>query len=143
MRKIKDERLQLINLKNSRIAFLFQMIGLLAILFTTWITKGSEAAVDSPVFLLLMLTCSLLGFLQLRVSVDMEEGKKKRRKPLPYVAYVFIALATSLLMAFILYMLDRHDPFDALFIGAIFFICSLASYSVVYLLRKKHDKNDE
>ncbi|MFT9427647.1 MAG: hypothetical protein ABF586_10835 [Sporolactobacillus sp.] len=33
MKKIKDERLQLINLKNSRIAFLFQMIGLLGYSF--------------------------------------------------------------------------------------------------------------
>ncbi|MCI1881501.1 MAG: hypothetical protein LKI94_04850 [Sporolactobacillus sp.] len=143
MKKIKDERLQLITLKNIRIAFAFQTCALLAASIYTAFTKGPNAAIDSPVFLIMMLSGTLLAWLQTRVSGDIEASKPKRKKPHPYFFYVLIALGTGLLISLIFFFADRAHPWFALTGGGIFFICMLAAYTVMYYQRKRRERDEE
>jgi len=55
MNKIKDERLVLRNLKNIRIAFLFQTLGIITILCKQHFMDGKSFS-DIPLFLVFILT---------------------------------------------------------------------------------------
>ncbi|TGA95835.1 branched-chain amino acid ABC transporter substrate-binding protein [Sporolactobacillus shoreae] len=143
MKKIKDERLNLVTLKNVRIAYLFQTVGILAIVIYTQFTSGPNAGFESPLFLVLILSSSLFLFLQMRVSADIEASEKKRKKPRPYYLYVILSLAFGVLMGLIIYLTDRQNPISALISGIVFFVCFLASYSVMYYLKKKRSSDDD
>ncbi|MFT8318743.1 MAG: branched-chain amino acid ABC transporter substrate-binding protein [Sporolactobacillus sp.] len=143
MKKIKDERLILITLKNVRMAYVLQTLGILAILIYTGFASGSDAAFESPLFFVMMLSNMVLICLQLRVSIDIEATEKKHRKPLPYSAFILLSLGVGVLMGLVFFISDRQHPIGALISGAIFFICFLGSYSVMYYLRKKREKEDE
>lgn len=52
MKKIKDERLILQTLKNIRIAFLFQSLGIIGILGYIGFTEGIDQITKSPLWLL-------------------------------------------------------------------------------------------
>lgn len=76
MKKIKDERLILQTLKNVRIAFLFQSLGIISILGYIGFTEGIDQITKSSLWLLFILTSIVLSYLQLSVSIDVEEGEK-------------------------------------------------------------------
>lgn len=76
MKKIKDERLILQTLKNVRIAFLFQSLGIIGILGYIGFTEGIDQITKSSLWLLFILTSIVLSYLQLSVSIDVEEGEK-------------------------------------------------------------------
>ncbi|MET1249955.1 branched-chain amino acid ABC transporter substrate-binding protein [Sporolactobacillus sp. STCC-11] len=143
MKRITDERLILVNLKNFRIAYVCQTVGILAVLIYIAFTRGSRIAIESPFFLVLMLTNVLLIFLQMRVTADVEATEKKRKKTLPYYACVLISLAVGVLMGMISWFTDRQHPSFAWISGTIFFICFLGSFSFMYYLKKKRMDNDE
>lgn len=63
VKKIKDERLILKTLKNVRIAFLFQLLGIIGILSYIGFTEGMDQITKSPLWLLFMLTSILLAYL--------------------------------------------------------------------------------
>jgi uncharacterized membrane protein YhaH (DUF805 family) len=142
VKKITDERLILVNLKNIRIAYVCQTIGILAVLIYMAITSGSAAATESPFFLVMLLTNVLLIFLQMRVTADIE-STKKRKKPLPYYVWVLISLAIGVLMGMISWFTDRQHPSNAWISGMIFFICFLGSFSLMYYLKKKRMEDDD
>lgn len=52
MKKIKDERLQIQNLKNIRIIFLIQNLGIIGILAYDYLSKGMEQMRNNPLWLL-------------------------------------------------------------------------------------------
>lgn len=52
MKKIKDERLILQTLKNIRISFLFQSLGIIGILGYIGFTEGLDQITKSPLWLL-------------------------------------------------------------------------------------------
>lgn len=79
MKKVKDERLLIKNLKNIRIAFLVQIIGLFAALTYEVITEGPREAIGHPIFLSFLLTMIVYFSLTISISKDMYEdndGKK-------------------------------------------------------------------
>ncbi|MCU4766035.1 branched-chain amino acid ABC transporter substrate-binding protein [Bacillus toyonensis] len=144
VKKIKDERLILQTLKNIRIAFLFQYIGVVGILGYIGFTEGMDQITKSPLWLLFMLTSILLAYLQLSVSIDVEEGEKEI-KLTPYYKLVVRSLivATIIVIIYIIFSPER-PPFEALLTGSIFFICFLVSYSVSYFIKKRRlQDNDE
>ncbi|WP_353948684.1 branched-chain amino acid ABC transporter substrate-binding protein [Sporolactobacillus sp. Y61] len=142
MKRIKDERLILVTLKNIRIAFATQTLGILAILIYTAVSSGPDAAFASPLNFVMLLSNILLLVLQLNVSADVEETDKKQRKGLPFYAILLIPAGIGILMGLITFLSDRQHPVSSLIIGAVFFICFLASFSLMYYLRKKR-KNDD
>jgi cytochrome c biogenesis factor len=143
VKKITDERLILVNLKNIRIAYVCQTIGILAVLIYIALTSGSRMAIESPFFLVMMLTNILLIFLQMRVTADIEATEKKRKKALPYYAFVLISLAVGVLMGMVSWFSDRQHPYNVWISGMIFFVCFLGSFSLMYYLKKKRTDDDE
>lgn len=144
MKIIKDERLQLQNSKNIRIAFIIQTVGILAILLYDTVTQGYTAAKENPVWLVFMLSAVVLGWLNLRISVDEYDDANHPKKPAPYYQVVIIPLVVGLVVTLLaLYGPDKSRFSEALLIGAIVFICFLATFTFVYFLRKKRTEDEE
>lgn len=143
VKKINDERLILQTLKNIRIAFLFQYIGVVGILGYIGFTEGIDQITKSPLWLLFMLTSILLAYLQLSVSIDVEEGKKEI-KLTPYYKLVLRSLIVGIIITTIYIIFSPERPlFEAILTGSIFFICFLVSYSVSYFIKKRRLQDDD
>jgi len=144
VKKIKDERLILKTLKNIRIAFLFQSLGIIGILGYIGFTEGMDQITKSPLWLLFILTSIVLSYLQLSVSIDVEEGEKDI-KLTPYYKIILRSLIVGTIIAIIYIIFSPERPlFEALLTGSIFFICFLISYSVSYFIKKRRlQDNDE
>ncbi|PGM93452.1 branched-chain amino acid ABC transporter substrate-binding protein [Bacillus cereus] len=144
LKKIKDERLILQTLKNIRIAFLFQYIGIIGILGYIGFTEGMDQITKSPLWLLFILTSMLFSYLQLSVSIDVEESEKEI-KLTPYYKLVLRSLIIGIIIAIIYIIFSPERPlFEAILTGSIFFVCFLASYSISYLIKKRRlqDENE-
>lgn len=143
MKKIKDERLILQTLKNIRIAFLFQSLGIIGILGYIGFTEGMDQITKSPLWLLFMLTSILIAYLQLSVSIDVEESKKDI-KLTPYYKIVLRSLIVGIIIAIIYIIFSPERPlFEAILTGSIFFICFLTSYSASYFIKKRRLQDDD
>lgn len=143
MKKIKDERLILQTLKNIRIAFLFQSLGIIGILGYIGFTEGLDQITKSPLWLLFILTSIVLSYLQLSVSIDVEEIKKDIQLT-PYYKLVFRSLIVGSIMAIIYIIFSPERPlFEAILTGGILFICFLGSYSISYFIKKRRLQNDD
>lgn len=143
VKKIKDERLILQTLKNIRIAFLFQYIGVVGILGYIGFTEGIDQITKSPLWLLFMLTSILLAYLQLSVSIDVEEGEKEI-KLTPYYKLVLRSLIVGIIITTIYIFFSPERPlFEAILTGSVFFICFLVSYSVSYFIKKRRLQDDD
>jgi hypothetical protein len=143
VKRIKDERLILLTLKNIRIAFILQTLGILAIFIGMIITSGPVRAFDSPLFLVMIIPTTVLSWLQLRVSADIESTSQKAKRHIPYYGWVLISCAIGLIFGYAIYLTDPRHPGNAFILGLIFFICLLAVYSANYYLRKKRDKDND
>ncbi|HFK1496637.1 MULTISPECIES: branched-chain amino acid ABC transporter substrate-binding protein [Bacillus] len=143
MKKIKDERLILQTLKNIRIVFLFQYIGVVGILGYIGFTEGMDQITKTPLWLLFMLTSILLAYLQLSVSIDVEEGEKEI-KLTPYYKLVLRSLIVGIVMAIIYIIFSPERPLlEAILTGSILFICFLVSYSISYFIKKHRLQDDD
>ncbi|KEK26355.1 branched-chain amino acid ABC transporter substrate-binding protein [Bacillus gaemokensis] len=143
MKKIKDERLILQNLKNIRIAFLFQSIGMMSILGYIGFNDGFDQITKSPLWLLLMLTSILLAYLQMGISIDAEEAEKGI-KITPYYKLVLRSAIVGIILAIIYIIFSPERPlWEAILMGSILFLCFLASYSVGYFIKKKRLRDGE
>ncbi|MCW9131608.1 branched-chain amino acid ABC transporter substrate-binding protein [Bacillus paramycoides] len=143
MKKIKDERLILQTLKNIRIAFLFQSIGIIGILGYIGFTEGMDQITKSPLWLLFILTSILLSYLQLSISIDVEESEKEI-KLTPYYKLVLRSLIVGIIMAIIYIIFSPERPlFEAILTGSILFVCFLTSYSVSYLIKKRRLQDED
>ncbi|MEH0975819.1 branched-chain amino acid ABC transporter substrate-binding protein [Bacillus mobilis] len=143
MKKIKDERLILKTLKNIRIAFLFQSLGIIGILGYIGFTEGMDQITKSPLWLLFILTSIVLSYLQLSVSIDVEEGEKDI-KLTPYYKIVLRCLILGIVMAIIYIIFSPERPlFESILTGGILFICFLTSYSISYFIKKRRLQDDD
>ncbi|WP_042454800.1 hypothetical protein [Neobacillus dielmonensis] len=134
---MKDERLVLQSLKNIRIAFAFQTICIVGMLIYDGIRKGISHITDSPLWLIFMATCVLLGYLNIRISVDVQQTFNSK-KPGPYYKTLLLSLAVGVVFGGITFIGPDGTLRDALLIGGVLFICFLASFSYAYYLRRKH-----
>ncbi|AFQ18789.1 branched-chain amino acid ABC transporter substrate-binding protein [Bacillus thuringiensis] len=125
-------------------AFLFQYIGVVGILGYIGFTEGIDQITKSPLWLLFMLTSILLAYLQLSVSIDVEEGEKEI-KLTPYYKLVLRSLLIGIIITIIyLIFIPERPLFEAILTGSVFLICFLVSYSVSYFIKKRRlQDNDE
>ncbi|MEB4817768.1 branched-chain amino acid ABC transporter substrate-binding protein [Bacillus thuringiensis] len=125
-------------------AFLFQYIGVVGILGYIGPTEGIDQITKSPLWLLFMLTSILLAYLQLSVSIDVEEGEKEIKLP-PYYKLVLRSLLIGIIITIIYLIFSPERPlFEAILTGSVFLICFLVSYSVSYFIKKRRlQDNDE
>ena len=116
-------------------AFLFQYIGVVEILGYIGFTEGIDQITKSPLWLLFMLTSILLAYLQLSVSIDVEEGEKEI-KLTPYYKLVLRSLLIGIIITIIyLIFIPERPLFKAILTGSVFLICFLVSYSVSYFIK--------
>ncbi|HFK1450732.1 TPA: branched-chain amino acid ABC transporter substrate-binding protein [Bacillus pacificus] len=127
-----------------RIAFLFQSLGIIGILGYIGFTEGLDQMTKSPLWLLFILTSIVLSYLQLSISIDVEESEKDIQLT-PYYKLVFRSLIVGSVMAIIYIIFSPERPlFEAILTGSILFICFLVSYSVSYFIKKRRlQDNDE
>ncbi|WMT41958.1 hypothetical protein RE628_05835 [Paenibacillus sp. D2_2] len=140
MKKITDERLILLNLKNIRIAFIIQTIGVLGILGYDAVKKGLEGMTDNPLWLVFMITAVALGYLSMSNSVDHESEKVNPKKSLK-ISLVVISLI-SIVVGFLVSRSEGFTIINSVIIGGILLSCALVPVIYTYKLRVKRLDED-
>src|SRR5699024_156966 len=135
MKKINDERLQLQNLKNIRILFIIQTIGIIGILGYDLITKGMDGMRENPLWFVLILTGVVSAYLSMSISVDNESSKKSPNKGMT-ISLIVIAIISIAVGVFVS-LTDGYSPVNGIIIGGIIFICALVPSLYIYYLRMK------
>ncbi|MGP4076928.1 hypothetical protein [Halobacillus sp. K22] len=141
MERIKDERLQLRNLKNIRIVYIIQTFGILAILAYDLVTKGMDGMTENPLWAVFMISAVVNAYLMMNISVDHEKQKSPQKGLYISLAVVsIIAITSGVLVA----LIGTNGIGSGFLIGGIIFVCSLVPVIYIYVLRKrKIDEADE
>jgi ABC-type uncharacterized transport system permease subunit len=142
MKVITDERLIIKNLKNIRFAFAFQTLALVGILIYNGVTKGFNNITNNPIWLVLILTSIILGYLNLSISVDSYENEKQIRK-IPYYILVLCCLAVGVIFGLLTKITSNTSLSDSIIIGLVIFLCFLGTFSFGYFLINKRSKDEE
>lgn len=137
--KVKDERLLLIQLKNIRIAFVFQTISILGLIIYDWIKHGVRQ-MDNPLWLIFILTGTILGYLNMRISVDMESNKKSKNKQTTLFQRILYSLAIGLIF-FLIMTLSGSPLREAIITGIVMVVSFTIPAVVLYFLRKKNEQD--
>lgn len=138
MKKIKDERLVMQNLKNIRTAFIIQTIGIIAILVFIAITKGILEAVSNPIWVIFMITMIVLGWANFSYSVDVYDHLTDRKKRGSYYRVIGISLIVGTVFGLLAkFGPDQTSNSQALLAGSVVFACFLVTFTIGYLLVKK------
>ena len=135
MKKITDERLVLQNLKNTRLVFIIQTIGILGILGYDAATKGLDGMRENPLWLVFMITAIISGYLSMSISADHEINKVRPQKRFSTSLIVLILIST--VVGFLVSLTDGFSIINGVTIGGILFICGLIPAVYIYNLRKK------
>lgn len=142
MKKITDERLVLQNLKNIRIAYIIQTVGILGILGYDLVTKGLDGMRENPLWLVFMVATAISVYLSMSISVDHESNKMNPKKSLSISLLVLILIST--LVGFFVARTDGFTIINGVIMGGILFICGLIPIVYIYNLRsKRQDENIE
>ena len=141
MKKIIDERLVFLSLKNIRFVYMIQTIGIHGILGYDFVTKGLDEMRDNPLWLLFMITAVISAYLSMSISADHEKNTINPQKSLAisFVVLVFISTVVGFFVSFT----DGFNSIDGLIMGSIVFICGLFPIVYIYNLRKKRQDDDE
>ena len=137
MKKITDERLVLQNLKNMRVLFVFQNLGMIGILAYDFITKGMDGMTDNPLWYLFIMTSVVSAYLSMSISVDHEESSQSPKKRL--VISIGVVLIIASILAVLTSMSEGSDPVDGGMVGLVMFICGLVPVLYVYFHKKEED----
>lgn len=135
MRKITDERLQLVQLKNIRIAFIIQTIGIVLILGYDFLQNGMEGMTDNPLWFVLMVTIVVFLYLSMRISVDYESSGKSRRKS--FAISLIVLLVISIVLMVLVSITDGSNIVTGVILASILFVCGLIPIIYMYFLRKE------
>ncbi|GGJ95593.1 hypothetical protein GCM10007063_17590 [Lentibacillus kapialis] len=136
MKKITDERLKLKNLKNIRVLFLFQNIGIISILGYDLVTKGMDGMTANPLWYVFLITGVVSAYLSMSISIDHESSNKSPKKGLIILTIIgaFIAIGFGVLVFF---TGGVSTVATSILVGGIVFVCFLAPSLYIYYLRTK------
>lgn len=142
MKKITDERLVLQNLKNVRIAYIIQTIGILGVLGYDLVTNGLDGMRENPLWLVFMITTIISAYLSISISADHESNKINPQKSLSISLVVLILI--SVVVGIFVSLTDGFTIINGVIMGGILFICGLIPIVYIYSLRKKRqDEHNE
>lgn len=102
------------NVKKRTYCFSFQSLGIIGILGYIGFTEGIDQITKSPLWLVFILTSIILSYLQLSVSIDVEESEKEI-KLTPYYKIVLRSLIVGIVMAIIYIIFSPESPYLKLF----------------------------
>ncbi|MFC7319825.1 hypothetical protein [Halobacillus campisalis] len=140
MKKIKDERLILQNLKNIRIAYIIQTLGILGILGYDLVTKGLDVMTENPLWIVFMVTVVVSAFLSMNVSVDHENQEKSSKNGL--VLSLLIIIFISIVVGTLTSLSEGYSIINGVIIGGVLLICGLLPVTYVYYLRTKQQSEN-
>ncbi len=140
MKKIKDERLILQNLKNIRVAFIVQTIGIIGILVYQAITDGIMAFTKNPLWLLLLVVGVVLNYQNLMIANDIED---KKSNPGSYYRILILAVIIGVVIGLLVKFFPGDSNPNALLAGIAVSLCFLIPFSIVHFLLKRRLKNEE
>lgn len=135
MKKIKDERLQLENLKNIRIAYIVETVGVIGIPAYDLITGGMEHMAKNPVWPVLAVSSVVLQYLNMGISVDYESDHSSPKKQL--MASVIILGIVSVFIGILVSASRGFQKIYGIFTGALLLIAGLIPTIHIYRLRKE------
>lgn len=138
MKKIKDERLILQNLKNIRIAFIVQTIGIIGILVYQAISDGMMTFTKNPLWMLLLLVGIVLNYQNLMIANDMED---KKTNPGSYYWILISAIVIGIVVGLLVKFFPGDGNPNALLAGTAVFLCFLIPFSIVHFLLKRRLDN--
>lgn len=142
MKKMKDERLLLENLKNIRVAFLLQTAGIVGILIYEGANKGIGAIVQHPLWLLLLGTGIILLYLNMKGAADIEASTKNRNQ-IPYFQKIMMSLVMSVIIGLILFIAPGVSNRDGMIIGGVLFLTFVVTFTISHLLQKSRKNKGE
>ncbi|KAB7672153.1 hypothetical protein [Bacillus sp. B1-b2] len=140
MKKITDERLVLQNLKNIRIAYIVQTVGILGILGYDLVTKGLDGMRENPLWLVFIITTVISAYLSMSISADHENNKVNPQKSLSISLVVLVLIST--VVGFFVSLTDGFTITNGVIVGGILFICGLIPIVYIYNLRKKRQDDN-
>ncbi|RKQ30008.1 hypothetical protein [Oceanobacillus halophilus] len=140
MKKIKDERLILINLKNIRFAYIIQTLGIIGILGYDLVTKGLNGMRENPLWIVFMVSIVVSAYLSMNVSVDHENNEKSSKKGL-FISLVIVSLI-SVMIGILTSLSEGFTIINGIIIGGILFVCGLVPVLYIYYLRKKRQEDN-
>ncbi|WP_439876662.1 hypothetical protein ACSLGG_29225 (plasmid) [Bacillus mycoides] len=143
MKKITDERLILRNLKNIKITYIVQTIGILSILSYDFFQGGLDRMRENPLWMVFILTSIVSAYLSISVSVEHEKEMKNPKKSL-IVSMVVLTIIVGI-VAYLISITPNYGWKDGLLLGSILLICGFIPMYYVYRLRLKQrqDLQDE
>ncbi len=136
MKKIKDERLILQNLKNIRIAYIVQTVGMVGILLYEFIMGGLERMTANPVWLVLLLSSITILFLNMNIAVAYESENKSAKKSL--VISVIVIFLVAIIFGRLLSLSEGYGLIGGLVTGVIIVVSGLIPTIYIYKLRLKN-----
>ena len=143
MKKIKDERLLLKNLKNIRIAFLVQSIGLFSVLTYIALTEGPREATGNLFFTVFLLSMAVYLWLSLDISRDVSDHSEIEKRPAPYYRWVLLSAGIGIVIGLAArFGPDKSSVSDSLLVAGVVFVCFLILYSINYFIKKKRYNED-
>ncbi|MFI8684827.1 hypothetical protein [Rossellomorea sp. NPDC077527] len=137
MKKITDERLILQNLKNIRVLFLFQNVGIIGILAYDFITSGLSGMTDNPLWFLFIMTTIVSAYLSMNISVNHEEERHPPKKSL--LIAIMVVTILSVLLGVITTIPEGENMTDGIIVGGVTLICGVIPAIYVYSIRKKRN----
>lgn len=140
MKKITDERLVLQNLKNIRIAFIIQTIGILGILGYDLVTSGLDEMRQNPLWTIFIITGVVLAYLSMSISADHEDHKINPRKSLIISLAILIFIST--IVGFLVSVTEGFSIINGVIVGVILFICGFIPIIYIYFLRKNRQEEE-
>ncbi|WP_406945945.1 hypothetical protein ACJA3J_07860 [Halobacillus sp. SY10] len=140
MKKIRDERLQWKNLKNIRVVYIVQTLGILAILGYDLTTKGLDGMTNNPVWIVFMVSVIVNAYLSMTISVDHEERQRSPVKSL-YISLTVISVLSAIIGLFVSFS-DGQTVWNGLLIGGIIFVSFLVPVLYIFKLRKNNSEEE-
>ncbi|MEH6931753.1 MULTISPECIES: hypothetical protein [Bacillus] len=143
MKKITDERLILRNLKNIKITYIVQTIGILSILGYDFFQGGLDRMRENPLWMVFILTSIVSAYLSMNISVEQERAIINPQK-----SFIIRLVVLAVIVVFIAYLISITPNYgwkDGLLLGSILLICGFIPMYYVYRLRLKQrqDLQDE
>lgn len=149
MKKITDERLILQNLKNIRVAFIIQSIGIVGILVYQVISdvlvnqdiaSGIVAFTKNPLWMLLLLVGIVLNYQNLMIANDIED---KKTNPGPYYWILTSAVGIGVVIGLLVKFFPGDGNPNPLVAGILVSLCFLIPFTIVHFLLKKRLGNED
>ncbi|MFD1363412.1 hypothetical protein [Lentibacillus salinarum] len=130
-----DERLTLKNLQKIRVAYAVQTLGIVGILGYDLVTEGMGGMKENPLWIIFILSTTILAFLSMDVGVDHENNKSSAKKGL-MISFIALALI-SITIGIFTSLNEGFTATDGILTGVIFLICGVIPFLFLFYLRKR------